>query len=184
MIKSLKIALLCATVAMSASVVHAEGVAAAPESDVSYYGTLGYSYLHASPAGYSVDLGGVTGRVGARFQRYLGVEGEVTMGVADQSIGGATLSLDNEYTGYVMGYLPVQPNADLFARVGYGNAKLKASGFGGSITASENVWSIGAGGQYFFDAKNGVRAEYTRYSGTDTSESDVDAFSVSYVRKF
>jgi len=36
----------------------------------------------------------------------------------------------------------VQPNADLFARVGYGNAKLKASG------------------------------------------SDVDAFSVSYVRKF
>jgi outer membrane immunogenic protein len=184
MIKSLNIAFLCATVALSASIAHAEGVAAAPERDVSYYGTLGYTYLHGSPANISVDLGGITGRLGARYQRYLGVEAEVTLGVADQTIQGVKVSLDSQYAGYVVGYLPVQPNAELFARVGYGNAKLKASYAGASASANGDTWAYGVGGQYFLDAKNGVRVEYTRYASTDSSDADVDAFSVSYVRKF
>ena len=153
-------------------------------SDWQVYGSLGYNYLHGSPANYSVDLGALTGRVGVRYQQYVGVEAEVSAGVVDQTIGAANVSLDSQYAVYAVGYLPVAPRADLFARVGYGNAKLKASGYGVSITASGDIWAYGVGGQYFLTDKDGLRAEYTRYASTDTSQADVDSFAVSYVRKF
>ena len=162
----------------------APAAAPAAATDWQAYGALGYNYLHGSPDGYSVDLGALTGRVGLRYQQYLGVEAEVSTGIADQSIGAAKVSLDTQYAIYAMGYLPVAPRADLFARVGYGNAKLKASGYGVSVTASGDIWAYGVGGQYFLSDKDGLRAEYTRYASTDSSQADVDSFSISYVRKF
>ena len=156
----------------------------ATASDWEAYGTLGYNYLHGSPANVSVDLGAVTGRVGVRYQKYFGAEAEVSAGVKDQTILGAQVSLDSEYAAYAVGYLPLAPKFDLFARAGYGNAKLKASYQGYSASASGDAWAVGAGAQYFFTAKDGLRAEYTRYISTDTSQADMDSFSVSYVRKF
>ena len=52
----------------------------------SFYGSLGYA--GASVEGY--DLGAVQGRLGARFGRYLGVEGELSGGVSGDktSVGG------------------------------------------------------------------------------------------------
>ena len=47
-----------------------------------------------------------------------------------------------------------------------------------------DIWAYGVGGQYFLTDKDGLRAEYTRYASTDTSQADVDSFAVSYVRKF
>ena len=113
-------------------------VAAAP-SEWESYGSLGYNYLHGSPAGYSVGLGAVTGRVGMRYMRYFGAEAEVSAGIVDQTIGAGKISLENEYAVYAVGYLPVSPQADLFARVGYGNAKITAAGNGISVTASGNT---------------------------------------------
>ena len=156
----------------------------APASDWEGYGSLGYNYLHGSPGNYSVDLGALTGRVGVRYMRYFGAEAEVSAGVVDQTIQGVKVSLDSQYAGYVVGYLPLAPDADLFARVGYGNAKIKASIPGASATASGDTWAYGVGGQYFVTANDGVRAEYTRYASKDTSQADVDSFTVSYVRKF
>ena len=158
--------------------------AAVPASDWEGYGSLGYNYLHGSPYNVSVDLGAITGRVGVRYMRYFGAEAEVSAGVVDQTIGAGKVSLDSQYAGYVVGYLPLAPNADLFARVGYGNAKIKASIPGASATASGDTWAYGVGGQYFVTANDGVRAEYTRYASKDTSQADVDSFTVSYVRKF
>jgi hypothetical protein len=162
----------------------AASASASAASDWQAYGSLGYNYLHGSPYNYSVDLGAVTGRLGLRYQQYVGVEAEVAAGVADQTIGAGKVSLDSQYAIYAVGYLPVSPRADLFARVGYGNAKLKASGNGLSVTASGDTWAYGVGGQYFLSEKDGVRADYTRYASKDTSQADVDSFSVSYVRKF
>ena len=80
--------------------------------------------------------GAITGRIGERFGKYFGVEGELSGGVkndTDQTTGLKT-SLDHQYAGYVVGYLPVLPNADLFVRAGYGNQKLREQGPAGSAT--------------------------------------------------
>ena len=74
-------------------------------------------------------------------------------------------------------------NADLFIRGGYGSTRLRASAPGVSVSDSEESWNYGAGGQYFFDANNGVRAEYTRHDFNHNAGS-ADAWAVSYVRKF
>ncbi len=189
---NLIIAALAATALTSAAgAVRADPVAApaatesaAPASDWEVYGSLGYNYLHASPYNVSVDLGAVTGRVDLRYMRYFGAETEVSAGVVDQTIAGAKISLDSEYAVYAVGYLPLAPRADLFARVGYGSAKLRGSAGGYSVSSTGNTWAVGVGGQYFLTDKDGVRAEYTRYASTDSSQADTDSFSVSYVRKF
>jgi hypothetical protein len=185
-------AILAAVALVSAASASLATPARADDMKISGYGNLGYSYLHSSPEGYSADLGAITARGGLRFGPYLGAEGEANFGVVDKtaSSGGYTarLSLDNSYAAYAVGYWPAHPKIDLFARVGYGSARIKLSasggGFSGTGTLSGDFWAVGAGGQYFFDANNGVRGEYTRYTSTDTSNADVDAFTLSYVRKF
>lgn len=171
------------------SAAHADPAAAAAPSGAYAYGNLGYTYLHASPYHLGVDLGAVSGRVGVHFEKYVGTEFEVSTGVVDQtySSGGvnAKIKLENQFAAYLVGYWPVQPKLDLFARVGRGSARLKASVSGvGSASANSDLWAFGGGGQYFFDANNGVRAEYTRYNFSSSHEGDTDAVSISYVRKF
>ena len=149
----------------------------------STYGTLGYTGIDAG-GGSDAHIGAVTGRIGERFGKYFGVEGELSGGVkndTDQTTGLKT-SLDHQYAGYVVGYLPVLPNADLFARVGYGDQKIREQGPGGFSYNTESL-NYGAGGQYFFNAHDGVRAEYTRESNNDVGP-NADTVSVSYVRKF
>jgi outer membrane immunogenic protein len=152
-------------------------------SPTTVYGSLGYSQSRAE----GVDLGAIQGRLGARFGQYLGIEGEVAGGVDDDStyVGGVPVNvkLEHEAAIYGVGFLPITPNADLYARVGYGNSKIKASALGGSATGDGDSWNYGVGGQYFLDGKNGIRADYTRY---DVKDSGVDAnvWSLGYVRKF
>lgn len=157
-----------------------------PLGPVSGYGTLGYANID----GNGVDLSGAQARLGARFGRYFGVEGETTLGLnSDQtSMAGSPTSvrLRDQYAGYAVGYLPVLPNADLFARVGYGRTDTRLSDYGASTTYryGVNSWNYGVGGQYFFNGgPNGVRLDYTRYDYQNHS-SDNDVWAVSYVRKF
>jgi hypothetical protein len=146
------------------------------------YGTLGYS--QASEEG--VDLGAIQGRLGARWNHF-GVEGELAGGVKsdDVNVGGTNVNvkLRHEEAIYGVGFLPVSPNLDLFARVGYGNSDIKASAGGSSATASGNSWNYGVGGQYFFTDKDGVRVDYTRHDFTGNG-GNADVWGVSYVRKF
>jgi hypothetical protein len=81
----------------------------------------------------------------------------------------------------------VSPNAELFGRIGFGVTEIEfevsGPGFSDSASESEGTIGLGVGGQYFFDGLNGVRAEYTRYDFQDDG-GDIDAVSISYVRKF
>lgn len=150
---------------------------------VSGYGTLGYSDYNAD----SANVGGITGRLGARFGQYLGVEGEVSGGVVNDHIDylgtRANVHLNDEFAGYGVAFLPLAPNADLFARVGYGQSQIRLSNANGSVTGNENSWNIGAGGQYFFDGHNGVRLDYTRFNA-DHSAFNTNVWSAAYVVKF
>jgi hypothetical protein len=148
--------------------------------NTTFYGTLGYT--QAAIDDLDVDLGAVSGRLGARFTPYVGAEAELGFGVKDEDIGAISVELDNHAAAYVVGFLPVQPNFDLFARVGYGTQELSVSGPGASASADGESVNYGVGAQFFFDANNGVRGDWTRHDFEDDGEADV--FSISYVRKF
>ena len=192
----------------------AAGSATAQTTPIQYYGTIGYTQASATleddgtlGEDIELDVGAITGRVGGRFGQYLGVEGEVSFGVkeSEQTINttfqGVRVSADINYklkseaAIYGVGFLPVSPAADLFGRVGVGRLSsefevtARAGGFSESddMEGDSNFFAFGAGGQYFFDGLNGVRAEYTRFNlDTDEDEegAEFDTLSISYVRKF
>tara|TARA_R110002051_G_scaffold73719_6_gene134013 strand:- start:2779 stop:3351 length:573 start_codon:yes stop_codon:yes gene_type:complete len=151
-------------------------------SSPSYYGTLGYSQLDND-----ADIGAVTGRFGAKFTPYLGAEAEASFGVGHDTfrVGATEVKVKETYDAAVYGVatLPINPSFDLFARAGFGTTELKASSGGISATDSNESWNYGVGGNYYLDAQNGVRADWTRRDFThDGGEADV--YSVSYVRRF
>jgi outer membrane immunogenic protein len=156
---------------------------AQPWDSVSAYGNLGIDDFNANNA----NIGGVTGRLGARFGRYFGVEGELSGGFdsAPVNIGGTktSVTLRDQYAAYGVGYLPVLPNADLFARLGYGASDLHFSQPGNAFNNYAASWNIGGGGQYFLDPKDGVRADYTR-ENFDHADLNANVWSLAYVRKF
>jgi hypothetical protein len=149
-----------------------------------FYGTLGYNDF----SGQGADLSAVTGRIGARLSPYLGAEGEVSVGVGGDHFnianGGQAVHLNDQYAGYAVGYLPLKANIDLFARVGFGHTDLHASYQGVGGNGGADSWNFGAGGQYFFDHANGVRAEYTRQDYQCSGCGGADVWSIAYVRKF
>ena len=158
-------------------------IAGAQDSGVTGYGSVGYSHHDLEGA----DVGAIQGRLGARFNPYLGVEGELGFGVRKDDIDIAGVKgkaeLKNQMAIYGVGFLPVAPNADLFARIGYGKTEGKVSVPGASAKADGNSWNYGVGGQYFFDDNNGVRADYP-YHDFDDDGGKANVWSVGYVRKF
>lgn len=148
-----------------------------------YYGTLGYSQMDVDGA----DIGAVTGRFGAKFTPYLGAEAEASFGVGSDTfmVGATEFKAEENYDVAVYGVatLPINPNFDLFARAGYGTTELKASSGGVSATDSNESWNYGVGGNYYIDAQNGVRADWTRRDFTNGG-GEADVYSVSYVRRF
>jgi hypothetical protein len=155
---------------------------------LSYNASLGYTGLSWG----GNNLGAVTLRAGADLGKYVGVEGEGSFGVSDAavSLAGASAKthLDNAYAGYVVGRYPIMPNGNLFARVGYGHidASQSASIGGRSASASAGIDTLnyGAGGEYLFDGKNGLRIEYTRYDLRADRAQDADTWSLSFLHKF
>jgi opacity protein-like surface antigen len=161
------------------------------------YGNLGYTRLtldevdNEDVEDAEFNLGAVTGRLGTRLNQNLGFEGELHIGVNDQEerAGGVSLTTGLNYgvSAFAVGYLPLTPQLDLFARAGVGTAEfefeLSGGGLSESDSGSETLFGLGAGAQYFFDGVNGVRGEYTRYMGENES-AEFDALSIAYVRKF
>ena len=161
--------------------------AAQDQSGTAFYGNLGYAFVDAR--GVDVNLGAIGGKLGARFNPYIGAEVEAAFGVNDDTVKSlgvpVKVELKHSIGAYAVGFLPVKPNFDLFARVGYANTKIKASALGAALSSDGNTWNAGLGGQYFFTAKDGVRAEYTKYDiGNSDAGLDANVWTVSYVRAF
>ena len=148
------------------------------------YGTLGYAGSRADGA----DTGAVQGRLGAKLTPHFGVEGELSGGVKDDDIDTAGVRSNIEQTHqaavYGVGFLPVTPNIDLLARVGYGNTQFKQTVAGVENKFDADSVNYGVGAQYKFDDKNGVRVDYTRQQYRDNDAADANVLSVGYARKF
>ncbi|HEY3811812.1 MAG TPA: outer membrane beta-barrel protein [Caulobacteraceae bacterium] len=158
----------------------AQDVAANAPGAITWYGNLGYTGVDADHA----DLSAIDARLGARFGRYLGAEGEVAAGVNSSSVGGgANVRLNDEEAIYAVGYLPVSPKLDLLVRAGYGNEDFH---FGGSASGHESTgsWNYGVGGQYFVTDRDGVRVDYTRVNTISHAVPDANTWGINWVHKF
>jgi outer membrane immunogenic protein len=171
----MKIALAAAAVA---AVAFASPALAADAPQINWYGNVGYANVDAS-GGPALDT--VNVRVGGRSTHF-GIEGEASVGLGDKNDSGAKVKVQDEYAAYAVGFLPVSPNADVFARIGYGRTDIKASAGGFSATAGEDSVNYGVGGQYMWGA-NGVRADYT-YLNFQNGGGHANAWGLSFVRKF
>ena len=161
------------------------------------YGDLGWAGIDT----HNTMTNAIEGRVGWRFGRYLGVEGELSAGLAgDHFTSNATgtpttvgVKQSLAGAGYAVGFFPVGPKFDLLARVGYGASRYNISPAGlAHYHLSENGVRYGAGAQYFFDGANGLRADYTREhmgSFTDTpgffaGDRNANVYAVTFAHKF
>lgn len=155
-------------------------------------------YASAGVASFNSDqpdakLAVIQGRVGAKLLPYLGVEAEAGTGISSDTwhllyapyLASVKTELNYQVAGYVVGTLPLSTKAELFARVGYGKTKYDQDflidGQRGSSSASRDGWAFGAGGQYFFDGKSGVRLDYTRH---EVDHGSIDAWSAGFVHRF
>lgn len=179
----MKLSTLVAAGAAVASVAALTAMPAAAQTVPSFYGNLGYSVVDGDDA----TLGALGGRVGARLHNNFGVEGELAFGVDGDStrVGAVDVKTDLKHSlaAYGVGFLPVNEQFELLARVGYGTTKIRAKAAGVSVSDSDESWNYGVGAQYSFDGLNGVRGDYTRHD-FGNGGSDADVWSVSYVRKF
>ncbi len=132
-----------------------------------------------------VDFDTVVVRGSYDFTQYVGVEGQLNIGLGDESltIGGVTGDVSLDYVAGVFGV--VRPfsneNGSVFLRAGYTTTEGGASVAGLSASVDDQAWAYGVGGEYFFDGRNGVRADYTRFDYDDGG--DADFFGISYVRR-
>ncbi|HEX7945440.1 MAG TPA: outer membrane beta-barrel protein, partial [Phenylobacterium sp.] len=97
--------------------------------------TGAYANLNLGMADYgSADVGAIQGRLGYRFMPYLGVEGELATGFKSDTdtIGGVRVNqkLKSEAAAYAVGFLPISPDTDILARIGYGTTKVRAKALG------------------------------------------------------
>jgi hypothetical protein len=137
--------------------------------------------------GGQADLGVIGGRLGYRFNNFLGVEGDLATGLKSDTdtIGGVDVNTKLKYSAaaYGVGFLPIGPNTDILARVGYGTTKIRAKAAGISDSDSEESWNFGVGAQHHFDGVNGVRVDYTRQEyNHDAGHANV--WTVGYTRRF
>ncbi len=161
--------LMIATAAAALAVVAAPVASQAQE----IYGTVGYANVEADDA----SVGAIQGRLGYKFNPYVGIEGEAAFGVSGDTVGGVDVDLQHEVGGFLVGFAPVTPNVDLFARVGYTSTRSETSL--GDVDSDGVAW--GVGGQYHFSDRDGVRLDWTRH---DYDAADADVWALSYTRKF
>ena len=161
-----------------------------PGSTWTGYGNLGYTYMNVnlpSIAGLPADSTNISAiRVlGGVREKYFGFELQGNFGVSTGSIDTVSLKLNSEASLYAVGFWPVTPKADLFARVGYGHVNFNVSGSGGGGgSSSDGGVPVGVGGQYMVSPHDGVRLDYTHFFDTQESSVSFDEVSVSYVRRF
>lgn len=152
--------------AMMAAVAATALTAAPAVAHAEWYAGAGYTQYQLDDA----DVGGVTGRVGYRFNPHFAVEGEGTLGVDDDS----NAEFNGAYGAYAVGILPIGSSGfDVHGRAGYNQIDVDGTFPQSDIDAGG--FSYGAGVGWRVGERFGLRADITR---TDTDDGDADAISL------
>jgi outer membrane immunogenic protein len=179
---------LIAAASAAALVSLAPGLAQAQTATTGLYGNLGYANANVD----DFNFGGIQGRLGWRMNDWFGVEGELALGINEESVSIPTtqgparvdLKVKHAEAVYGVGFIPIGQNTDLLARIGYGNTEIEGSVAGFSASQDGGSWNFGVGAQHHFDGVNGVRVDYTRQEFTGDDGGSADVWSITYSRRF
>ncbi len=177
----MKLALVTAAAASVLALAAIPAAASAQQAQqyTGYYGTLGYTGTDVTNGG--ADLGSFTGRFGWKSNHFWGLEGEASVGVQHDTVGGVRENLNDQFAGYGTATVPLANHFDVFARLGYGQTRINSTPKGSGGT--DNSLNYGAGADWFWDNKNGIRGDYTR-EDFQQGGGDADVWSASYVHRF
>jgi outer membrane immunogenic protein len=106
-------------------------------------------------------------KLGVNITDNLSLETIVGTSVYDTSFyAGRTLvsaRIDSLFGGYLKGKVPISPNADIFARVGFAQGQVSASTSYGSALGSGTGLSYGGGLQFKLDNASYLAVDYMSY---------------------
>ena len=135
----------------------------AAQADGQTYAEVGYGWLKLSSSGYDVTTGELIGRFGYEFTPNFAAEVMGATSVSDGTVYGVKVKVDNAFGGYLKGRVQAAQNFELFAKLGWVQASLKASVPGASASNSDSSFSYGVGAQYTFSGKWYAQADYMSY---------------------
>ena len=152
---------------------------AVASAETSWYADIGYTSVNVEELDANLGLAQV--RVGALFTPNFGAEGELALGMSDDTVDVLGTPVKVEMTSLAGAYVvlnwPVSDRVDVFMRAGYATFEVEADAGGGVASDSASDSAVGFGVKGFFTENDGVRADWTNYGGTDS-------FSIAYVRRF
>jgi len=155
-------------IALSAAVAVAALIAVPSMASAQVYAGAGYTHFDYDGG----ELGGVTGRLGYRFNPNFAVEGEGTFGVEDD----AGVELEHNLGAYAVAILPVANNFDIHGRVGYQRSEFDTP----LGSADDDGVGYGVGATWRATPGFGIRGDFTRLDG----DAEADTFSLGGVVNF
>jgi len=144
------------------------------------------AYINVGVDAYEFDAYTLSGKIGYKFTKYLGVEGQAAVGIIDKkdTVRGfeAKAGVDTSFGAFGVVRIPTGKGLNLIGRAGYHATQLSAAAGNVEIDVDTDGFAFGAGSEYIWDDVNGIRLEYT-YMDNDSNEGS-DVFTLSYVRNF
>jgi hypothetical protein len=150
-----------ALIALAASAALAT-TAHADDGDTHGYGSIGWQ--HADFGGFGKGLEALSLSGALNIWKFVSVEGDLAVGAGSKrtDFGGVTAKtkLEHDLAAYAVASYPASRDIDLFARVGFMQAKAEAHGTGLSSEQTVSGPAFGVGVHYFPNGgKNGVALE-------------------------
>jgi hypothetical protein len=126
-----------------------------------------------------VSLTAVTGRAAYVFHPNFGVEGELSLGIDGDEVGGAEVELDRALGLFAVGYLPLTEGVNVFGRVGFTDTEVEASAGPFSARGDADGIGFGVGATANLASNFGLRGDYAQYEG-DGDDYDVFSFTAAF----
>ncbi len=183
--KTISVSLLALMGAFAATSAHAEGKSRF---------NVGVNVYTQDEADLDVTLTSIVGRynhtVASNGAFDFGLEGELSYGIIGDDVSvpvfesTVDVDVDAEFGAAAFAtaaYNFTETGSNVFVRLGYAYQEVEASAGGISEGAEGDGFAYGIGTNVMFNAKHGIRGDWTRLDGDD---SDADLFSVSYVFRY
>lgn len=140
------------------------------------YGELGYTALKGSGGGVSVRPAMLRAIIGYDFHPNFAAEGMLGVGVKDGSFDAygvnGKVKIQHSLGVFIKPKFNATNDLELFARLGYTDAKVKTTVMGASYTEKEGSAAYGVGLNYKFSPSAYVGVDYMNYYRKNGSKTD------------
>jgi hypothetical protein len=146
-------------------------------------------YVTGGVSSFDIDDASPTAatfRGGWNWNEHFGAEIEGSVGIDSDAFAAAPFDLDveSQVGAYFVGRVPVSDNASFFGRVGYARTEIESLFSASSFIIQTEGIAFGAGGEYMFTDRFGIRGEYTQLDTDGETRDAIEVLSLSAVIKF